>query len=139
MNSVGIVYDKMTDAVKTQVVRDFLILSGEFSDLACCDTAGLMDTSYLEQLGVPMTDNPPVVYIVYKTESAWPQTPPNVQRVERDLKLYDDSPKFSTSPSPGYYLKPQGRDGANLTERYLNRSYPKGRGVVNPLVLLLWS
>ncbi len=139
MNSVGIVYDQMNDSVKTQVVRDFLMLSAEFSDLAYNDAGGSMDKSYMEQLGIPATDDPPVLYVVYKTEDAWPQTPGNVPRVERDLRPDDVGPRLDGSPSVGYYLKPQGRSGANLTERYLNRSAPRGKGVVNPLVLLLWS
>lgn len=139
MNSVGIVYDSMTPAVKTQVVRDFIMLASEFSDLACYDVSGKMDTSYLDQLGVPLTTVPPVLYVVYKTGDGWPETPPGVPRVERDLKPSTISQQLSGEPSVGYFLPPQGRNGPNLTERYLNRSAPKGKGVVNPLVLLLWS
>lgn len=139
MNSVGIIYDQMTDSVKTQIVRDFLMLSGEFSDLAYHDPAGSLDKTYMDELGIPATDDPPVLYVVYKTEDAWPKTPPNVPRVERDLKPANAGTSLSGEPAPGYYLKPQGRSGANLTERYLNRSAPRGKGVVNPLVLLLWS
>jgi hypothetical protein len=43
----------MTDSVKTQIVRDFLMLSGEFSDLAYHDPAGSLDKTYMDELGIP--------------------------------------------------------------------------------------
>ena len=139
MNSVGIVYDQMNDNVEAQVTRDFLLLSGEFKDLAYFDQKGEVSTEIMYELGIPKTDVPPILYVVYKTTDEWPQTDPSVQRVERDLKPEVNGPRLDADPRIGYFLKPQGRSGANLTERYLNRSYPRGRGVINPLMLLIWG
>jgi hypothetical protein len=139
MNCVGIVYDEMNQSVEAQVTRDFLLLSGEFSDLAYFDQKGEMSASLMEELGIPKTDALPNLYVVYKTGEKWPYTDPGITRVERDLKPEVKGPLLDCNPQVGYFLKPQGRSGANLTERYLNRSYPRGRGVVNPLMLLVWG
>lgn len=139
MNSVGIVYDKMNDNVEAQVTRDFLLLSGEFTDLAYFDPKGEVSAEIMYELGIPKTEVPPILYVVYKTGDEWPSTDPSIQRVERDLKPEVNGPRLDTEPRIGYFIKPQGRSGANLTERYLNRSYPRGRGVVDPMMLLMWG
>lgn len=139
MNSVGIVYDEMTDSVEAQITRDFLLLSGEFSDLAYFDQKGEVSKEIMDQLGIPKTEIPPILYVVYKTGDEWPSTDHTIERVERDLKPDVQGPKLYGDPKVGYFLKPQGRPGANLTERYMNRSYPRGKGVVNPLMLLMWG
>lgn len=125
MNSVGIVYTEMNDSVKAQLVRDFLILSGEFTDIAYFDQSGSVDKSIMEELGIPKTNTLPVLYLVYKTGESWPYTDSSVPVVQRDLKPPNVGPNLDPEPRVGYYLKPQGRDGANLTERYLNRVYPR--------------
>lgn len=139
MNSVGIVYDKMNDNVEAQVTRDFLLLSGEFTGLAYFDPKGEVSAEIMYELGIPKTEVPPILYVVYKTGDEWPSTDPSIQRVERDLKPEVNGPRLNPEPRIGYFLKPQGRSGANLTERYLNRSYPRGRGVIDPLMLLIWG
>lgn len=139
MKSVGIVYDQMTTDVQAQIVRDFLILSCEFDDLGYLDPSGQVDTSIMEELGVPKGVGIPELYIVYKTGKVWPTTDRSVERVERDLSPPNANITLSGEPRIGYYLKEQGRPGANLTERYLNRSHPQGRGFVSQWMLHMWG
>lgn len=135
-NVVAIVYARMTESVKAQVVRDFLLLSGEFA-VSYSDKEGLMDKRLMDALNVTeaVPGSPIDLYIVYKVDDVWPTTPPDVVRVERDLCPDDASPKLSGESGVGYYIKPQGRTGANLTLRYLSRAYPRGRGFVQPWLL----
>lgn len=139
-NIVGILYDRMTDDVKAQITRDFLLLGCEFRDIAFLDKDGAMDSALMAELEIPrVTEGKPTLYIVYKTGKEWPDSPSDVVRVERDLCPSDVANKLDPTPRVGYYLKPQGRTGANLTERYLNRSYPKGKGFVNQWMLHMWG
>lgn len=135
-NVVALVYDRMTSAVKVQVVRDFLLLSGSFP-VSYSDEVGLMDKKLMEELNVTeaVPGSPIDLYIVYKTEKAWLETPSGITRVERDLCPADGSQRISGEPGVGYFLKPQGRTGANMTLRYLSRSYPRGKGFVQPWLL----
>ena len=130
---VCIVYETMNESVKVQVLRDFLRLSCEFA-VSIADPKGLMDKALLDEIGITqaLPGSPVALYVVYKTGEKWPQTPNEIPRVERDLCPPDGSPTLSGEPRVGYFLKPQGRSGANLTMRYLNRSYPRGRGFVQP-------
>jgi len=138
-NVVGIIYDRMTDQVELQICRDLMLLKGEFPDLSVHDPAGKMDEAMLSAVGVPATLDEAQTVIVYKTGPDWPEVDPNIDVIERDLCPGDGAPKLDGDERPGYYLRPQGRDGANLTDVYLNRSYPRGNGVTDPLVILLWS
>jgi hypothetical protein len=130
---VGIVYDRMTESVKAQVLRDFLRLTGEFQ-VSYSDQKGLMETSIFDILNVTKASegSPIALFIVYKTGEEWPESPLEVPRIERDLCPPDGSPSLSGEPRVGYFIKPQGRTGANLTLRYLNRAYPRGRGLLQP-------
>lgn len=138
MTSVGIIYDEMTEDVKAQITRDLIILNAEW-DFDLVDPAGKLDISILDMLGLKTTVELPSIYVVYKTGDEWPPSPLGVERVERDMCPSDGSPRLDPNAHVGYHLKPQGRDGASLTERYLHRSYPRGRGIVDPFVLMLWG
>lgn len=141
MKTVLILYDTMTEAVKVHITRDFLLLAGEFTGLAYLDPAGQVDQALMEKLGVERApaDTEPIMNLVYKVVD-WPEVDEVVPTVKRDLSPQVNIQRvIQQDNNMGHPLKPQGRPGANLTERYLNRSYPKGRGVHNPLVLLLWS
>jgi len=136
---VGIQYDEMTDAVELQVLRDLMILTGEWKDIWVNDPAGQMDEQMLAQIGVSKTRDQPTIVINYKVGPEFKHVDTDRIVVERDLAPRDEAPRLDGDPGIGYYLKPQGRDGANLTELYLNRSHPRGNGVVDPIVTLLWS
>jgi len=139
MTVVGLIYDQMTDDVKAQIVRDLLILNGRW-DVAARDVTGNFDMSVLAGIGVAVeTEKLPELYVVYKTGKEWPKSPTGIPAVNRDMCPDTTTDTLDFNEKVGYYLKPQGRDGANLTEMYLNRAYPKGNGVVDPLVVLLWS
>jgi hypothetical protein len=139
MNVVGLLYDKMTDNVEIQVLRDLMILMGDYPALLVNDGPGKMDPSMLAELGISSTDEDPQLIINYKVGSRFLPVDNNVDVVERDLNPINDSPQLDGHGRPGFYLRPQGRDGANLTELYLNRSHPRGHGITDPLAILLWS
>jgi len=138
MSTVGLVYDKLTDDVLAQIVRDLLILQGGW-DFDVNDVSKEISPGWIASLGLGETLTSPDLYVVYKVGDTWPEVPNGSQCVKRDLKVTDAGIGLDPGPKVGYYLKPQGRTGSNLTERYLNRAYPKGRGVIDPLVMLLWS
>lgn len=141
MNVVRILYDAMTEEVRIGITRDFLLLAGSFKNLAYLDPDGQMDQALMEKLGIDVapSDAVPVLNILYKT-NVWLRVDPSIRTVKRDLAPKNLNQKIYEQPNnPGYVLKPQGRPGANMTELYLNRPYPKGTGVKDPLVLLLWT
>lgn len=139
IHPVGIQYDEMTDAVELQILRDFMLLKGEWPDVWVNDPAGEMDEQMLAQIGVSKTTDPPSLVINYKVGPEFLHVNTNRTVVERDLCPKDVSPKLDGDAHVGYYMRPQGRDGANLTEMYLNRSHPRGNGSFNPMITLLWG
>ena len=138
MNCVGIVYDELNSTVEVQIVRDLLVLGGQW-DIAVNDLGGKVDPKLFSEMGIPQVTSPIELCIVYKFGKDWPEHPEGVETVERDLHVSDVEVGLDPEVKIGYYLKPQGRDGANLTERYLNRSYPRGRGIIDPLVTMMWG
>lgn len=139
INSVGIQYDKMTSDVEVQVLRDLMILQETFKDVWVNDPAGQMDDQMLARIGVSRTTDPPALIINYKVGDTFLPTDPNMEVVERDLNPPRGGPMLDGDERMGYYLRPQGRDCTNFTEMYLNRAYPRGNGVTDPLVVYLWS
>jgi hypothetical protein len=137
-NVVGIVADKVNEDVKAQVVRDLIILSAQW-DLVVNADPEFADDRMLEKLGIDRSDAPPTIMVIYKAGDKWPETELDCPVVKRDLKPAASAGRLDGDPHVGYYLRPQGRDGANLTEMYLNRAYPKGKGVVNPMISLIWG
>ena len=85
-NVVLIVYDRMNDSVKAQIVRDFLILAGSFA-VSFEDEQGLMDAGILDAIGVTkaIPKSPISLIIVYKVGSEWPEYDRTTTHVERDL------------------------------------------------------
>lgn len=139
IHSVGILYDQMTDTVELQVLRDLMVLKGTWPDVWVNDPANQMDEQLLDQIGVSKTKDQPVIVISYKVGPNFVNINPGRTVVERDLSPEDGTQHLDSEPRPGFYLRPQGRDGANLTDLYLNRSHPRGTGIVDPLVVYLWS
>lgn len=143
MHTVKLFYDTLDSQVQAQIVRDLLVMGGEWEmgismkDVPEADKNALMP--FLEELGIPESFGNPELYIVYKTGDDWPPHPTDCPVVERDLSPGESDISLDGEARIGYFLKPQGRDGANLTERYLNRSYPKGRGYVDPILLSIWG
>lgn len=139
INSVGILYDQMNGDVEVQVLRDLMLLQGQFPDIWVNDPGGKMDPEMLKRIDVSLTTDPPALIINYKVGPEFLHTDPNMEVVERDLSPPNNAQSLDGDPRVGYYLQPQGRDGTNLTELYLNRAYPRGHGITDPLVVYLWS
>lgn len=137
-NVVGFAFDEFTDDVQAQVVRDLLILLGDW-DLSVSDPSCVLTDELLNQLGVTRSEAPATLMLVYKVGQKWPELNTSVPTVKRDLHPDYGGQGLDCNPHIGYYLKDQGRDGANRTEQYLNRAYPKGKGLVNPVVTLIWG
>jgi hypothetical protein len=139
-NIVGLYYETISSNVQAQILRDLLVLSAEFDgDFVVNDTQGMVPKELLEDLHLSTTSSPPSLAVRYKTGEEWPKVPMGIEVVDRDLQPKTAPANIDTSEHVGYYLKPQGRDGASLTERYLNRSYPRGRGIVDPFIVLMWG
>ena len=142
MHTVKLFYDVLDSQVQAQVVRDLLVMGGEWEvgvsmkDVPDADKNTLMP--FLEELGIAESFGNPELYLVYRTGAEWPPHPTDCPVVERDLAPGESDISLDGEARIGYFLKPQGRDGANLTERYLNRSYPRGKGYIpNGLIDIL--
>jgi hypothetical protein len=135
---VAVVYDCMNSQVELQILRDFSILAHDYP-VALVDPKRQVNTALMDEAGINITLDPPVLCIVYRTGEEWPEPLPGIPRVARDLKPTTLKSPIDPNPKVGYYLRPQGRDGANLTEVYLNRAHPRGNGVTDALLLLMWS
>jgi hypothetical protein len=132
MYLVGIYYTDYSSDLAAQITRDLLALSGEFK-ICVLDPGKKFDVSLLNNLGISLVETgEPDLAVAYKLKDTWPEVPQGVTVVERNLKPDEDKIGLSQENKIGYYVKKQGRDGPNLTERYLNRAYPKGRGFVDP-------
>lgn len=139
MINVGIIYDDFNEDVQVQVVRDLLILAGQW-DIQVNDQGKMLPNELLDQLQCKSTEDKPDLYVVYKTTEEWPKYPnEGVEVVKRDMKPDDASIGLDPNPRVGYFLKPQGRGYTNRTEMYLNRRHPQGKGVINPWVSLIWG
>lgn len=136
--SVGLVYDVMDSTIELQILRDLMTLKAEFP-IAVNDMGRRISPGLLEEAEIDETSDPPVLNLVYKVGPEWPYFDPDLQAVKRDLQVKECAPRLDPTPKPGYYLREQGRPGANLTELYLNRSAPRGNGLADALVVLLWG
>ena len=135
MNVVSLIYDVLNSQVQGQIVRDLLALKSydPFVNTKDIELYGLLDA-----LGIAKTDQPPSLKIIYRVTN-WPAPMPTGTLVKRDLKPSPLETKIDPNPQIGYYLTEQGRSGANLTERYLNKNAPRGRGIVDPMILQVWG
>lgn len=135
---VGLVYDVMDSTIEIQALRDLILLSADM-DIKVNDYGRKIEPELLQEAGLETTDAQPVLNIVYKVGDEWPYYDPDIQIVKRDLQAKDCAPRLDPRPRPGYFLREQGRPGANLTELYLNRTAPRGNGLSDALVVLLWG
>lgn len=139
-NVVGLYYEAYNPDVQIQVLRDLMALSSQFGpDFSVNDTKGLVPKEMLEDLQLKADNSPPDLAIRYKVGDSWPKVPTGIEVVDRNLTPDVNNIRLEQDAGDPNYLKPQGRDGANLTERYLSRSYPRGKGVSDPIVMLLWT
>jgi hypothetical protein len=134
--TVSFLYDEITSQVQSQITRDLMALQDNW-DIQVNEEGTDLD-SLFDALGIPKVENAPELVILYRVKD-WLPTPPGVTVFKRDLKPSILDTKVDPNPKIGYFLNPQGRDIAPITERYLNRVAPKARGVVDPQVLLLWG
>ena len=139
MKVITFACDDFTEGVKAQLTRDLLVLKGQW-DVALWDPKRLVPDSLLELLDIPRAGGDIALCILYKTRDTWPKAPTtSTSCVERDLCPDDKSPSLRGDPEVGYFLRPQGKGMTNRTEYYLNRAYPKGKGISSPLIQLLWG
>ena len=139
MHVVTFACDQYTENVEVQLTRDLMILLGEW-DLALWDPKKVFSESILQQLGIRRAGGSNIALCIsYKTGDEWPETPTDVPVVERDLKPNDRGGMLDSREHVGFYLTPQGKGVTNRAEFYLNRAHPRGKGVANPLVTLLWG
>ena len=139
-NVVGLYYDTYGPNVQVQILRDLLALEVEFDgDFDVYDDKGMVPPQLLEDLHLTKSGSPPTLAIRYRVGDEWPKVPQGIEIVDRDLHQENAPANLDTSQHVGYYLRPQGRDGASLTERYLSRAYPRGSGVTDTMLLLLWG
>lgn len=137
-NLVGLLYDENTNAIQSQVARDIMALAIDHPNMEVLSS----DFDWLvEGLGVKVVAaGTPSLYIRYKTGKDWPPKPDTGIVVDRDLvPEKSETLLHQDDQAVGYFLKPQGRDGRNLTNLYLNRIGPKTRGIVDPLLVMLWG
>jgi len=139
-NIVGLYYEAYNPDVQIQILRDLIALSAEFGpDFSVNDRGGMVPKEMLEDLHLRTDNSPPDLAIRYKVGDTWPKVPTGIEIVDRNLTPDVSRIVLEQDAGDPNYLKPQGREGANLTERYLNRTYPRGKGIVDPIVMLLWT
>ena len=135
-NVVGILFDEMNSQVQCQITRDLMTLHGEFD--VEVNTNDHAVQQWLGSLQIPPTTAQPDLYLVYRVKD-WPAVPAGAEIVKRDLKPRSADISIDPNPKIGYFLKDQGRPGANRTEQYLNRQAPRGKGITDPAVIMMWS
>jgi hypothetical protein len=135
---VGFLFTEFNDNVRSQLVRDLMILKGTW-DFAVSDPEAMLTDDFLSKLDLVRTQEKPTLLLVYKTTKDWPKFPYSIPTVKRDLEPSSAEIMLDPNPHVGYYLKDQGRDGANRTEQYLNRMHPSGKGIINPMVQMIWG
>jgi hypothetical protein len=135
MNVVSLVYDELDSQVQGQIIRDLLALSKQ-RPLVNTDDPELLPI--LNALHVQTTTTKPSLVVLYRVKK-WLAAPRGVTLIKRDLKPRRLDFKIDGNPHVGYYLREQGRPGANLTERYLTRTAPAGKGIVDPLLIQTWG
>lgn len=135
---IGIVYDEFTDQVQLQILRDLMLLARSW-EFCIYDPDRKINPAVLDAAGLVLTEAAPKLFLVYKTGPTWPSVPEGVSTVRRDLMPHPADLKIDPNPHVGYFLKEQGRDSANLTERYLGRSAPRGIGFSNFMVQYHWG
>lgn len=143
MADLGLVFDPaQVNLVEPQVMRDLLALRGTGRLLSVLPSS----LDWLVQgcgCQVEKGGSEAKLYIIYKTGDAWPEieTPETAKVVKRDLVSPVLNQKLRADPGiPGYFqLKPLGRVGRNLTQYYLNKQAPRGKGVIDPAILMLWG
>lgn len=123
---------------KAQVIRDIVLLQAEWPLALSADSQISPDLAFALKLDI--VSKSPELCLVYSTDGRWPKVDDCKRVVRRDLFVTpSEGGILDAGPHVGYYLKPQGRFGPNLTQQYLNRAYPKGRGVPNMIIKLLWG
>jgi len=142
---IGIVYDKMSSQVEIQILKDLMLLSRQW-DIKYVDEGQKLDPSLMAQAGLEASDDMPTMWLVYKTGASYPPVPVEFELGEaqtpvvyRDLEVKISEPRIDGTPRSGHYLKEQGRDGADLTDLYLNRQYPRGKGLSDAMIVYLWG
>ena len=124
---VGIAYTEMNENVRAQIVRDFLALGepGFYRDMG--ESA---PDSILRMLGWRKTEADPEFYVSYSTGENALEIQTDRPVVSRDLSLKPSQSSVLYESSNPYYLRPQSRNGPNMTEQLLNRTPPRGFGTV---------
>lgn len=129
----------IVNSVLAQVTRDLIVLAVEFG-VDINDPQNLIEDSMLSSLKINRTTAPADLILVYKIGDEWPEVPTtDALVVKRDLKPSEAEIRIDGEPSVGFYLPEKGYWGPNRTLQMLNRAYPRGNGIANPLVTLLWG
>jgi hypothetical protein len=136
--NVTFVANEYTPEVEAQLVRDLMLLSGRW-DVALIDEKHEFSDEILNLLELHRAAGKPDFCLLYKTTDEWPEAPDGCPVFERDLCPTEEDKRIHLDPKVGFYLRPQGKGVTNRTEFYLNRARPRGQGVVNPLVTLLFG
>lgn len=131
--NIALVYDELNSQVQGQIVQDLIALQN-YNPIVSTKDIELF--SLLEALNVPHSDNVADLTVVYCVR-AWPTPMPKGNVVKRDLRVKEYKGRIDTKPQNGYPLKEQGRPRSNLTQQYLNRNAPRGKGIANPFLVNL--
>lgn len=134
--TVSLMYDEFTSQVQSQITRDLMALQDNWE--VQVNEEGTELNSLFDALGIPKVENAPELVILYRVKEWLPEIP-GVTVFKRDLKPSLSETQIDPNPKVGYFLNPQGRDIASITERYLNRIAPQARGIVDPTIILLWG
>lgn len=142
MELIGVIFDEYSPSVESQLTRDIIALKSAYprSEFEVrCDTDD--PETLLRAFNVDMNNKgDPSLFLVYRTTEQWPPYPDENTHtvILRDLYVTEAYPTLSGEPSVGYYVpREQGRPIRDQLP--LSRMGPKGKGAVDPAILLLWG
>ncbi len=123
----------LSSGLEANALRDLTKIQSELGDFELKNTAGAAILSRM--LGVSVVEKEADFTIVYCSKPLSQETrnglPENT--LIRDFSQKEMSVDYSVNSAPPH-LREQGRDGPSLTQIYLNRAHPKGKGIADPFV-----
>lgn len=134
----GIIWDKYTTSVKSQLVRDIIAMQNHRPDaeLVCCcklnDADRVLNSFNIKRT----TNNKAKLYILYSTTpNIFIEAPEDTSVVIlRNLEVTIDEGNLDPNPKVGYYLQPGDRAGNNSSPS--SKAAPNSYAPADPTIKL---
>lgn len=142
MKYLGILYDKYTPPIESQITKDLIAFKYYYgNDITVCTKNPNDIARALAALRIKVISDIslPKVFIVYKTGEEFPETPDNCQEIiERDFYVDKANIELTSDPeNDGYFLPEYGKPYISNMSRLHYR--PNGYVPIDPSIRLLWG